>query len=147
MKILVIDSWDGAAQGDHFDFSIDGTSIDGWQLQMAPNSQPDLCGRPNFKEYPPFTAYLATPHSADSLTLKLISYSNEDSLNESFGFRDIQIDFVTTSSTYTSLCSINGNGLSTDRCRTSCSVTQPSMRPTNSGFCYPSSCSRLFHHS
>ena len=135
-----IDSWDGGT--DHFNIGIDNNSIFGWTLSKQPAYSSYTCGKSIDPEIPPFTAFVSYAHSATSLVLKIINYADEASNNESLGFRDIKIEFLTSSSPYSSLCSASSAPLeTTTSCGSSCSSSDLSMNPPGSGICIPTSCS------
>ena len=141
MRFYQLDSWD-LADNDYFSLSIDGNSITGWALNYLYSGVYSLCGNTGFPDFE-FTISLAYPHSASSLTLRMISGTNEDTINESFGFRDIKIEFLTNTSPYFSLCApgVPSSYLPASRCQTSCTSSGNSISPSNYGFCFPLSCS------
>ena len=145
MRFYQIDSWDQLVNGpDYFSISIDGTSFTGWSLSFEYPGAYSLCGDPNlgFEDFV-FTISLAYPHSASSLTLRMITGTNQLSSDESFGFRDIKIEFLTVSTPYFSLCAPGAPSsyLSASRCPTSCTTSGNSIQPAGYGFCSSPSCS------
>ena len=145
MKFFQIDSWDSWVPdqpnwNDYFTISIDGNLISGWELSFRESYLSQICGLTNYPDFI-FTMTLTYAHSATSLTLKMIVQSNEDSINESFGVRDIQIEFLTNTSPYFSLCAPGAptSYLPATRCSTSCTSPGNSITPAGYGFCFPSS--------
>ena len=82
-----IDSWDS---GDGFSLYFDGT-YSGWYLTYS-SFPSQICGSTgtNFKERS-FGIFVRLPHTDSSLKMRVVSLLDEDSCNESFGFRDVVI--------------------------------------------------------
>ena len=96
MNFWAIDSWDLNQGGldDGFQIYFDGLVLDGWHMSL--NSFPyQICGSMNsgWNELPNLMITGLIAHTGSSLTLRVVSDLNEDSCNESFGFRDIQLLF------------------------------------------------------
>jgi len=84
-----VDSWDA---NDHFILMVDD-QIFNITSALFLNGPANLCGNPVFKELPPMQLFLRTSHNKTTLNLTFISTFTEDSINESFGIRDISIIF------------------------------------------------------
>jgi len=133
--VFPIDSWDGTTADDHFKVDADGTVIDGWHFSGFAGYTMPLCGG-SWDEFPPVRVYMTLPHQALSLTLKFISYLNQNSQDESMGIREIQMDFVNMTTPEISVCGrSNGTPLPNRACP--CNSTKEFMRPPNSGTCFP----------
>jgi len=110
LTFWAIDSWD-LAQNNHddgFQLYFDGTVLDGWHMSLSwfPTQ---LCGNTasGWNELP-MRIFGTIPHTASSITFRVVADLNEDSCNESFGFRDISFIFDQQTSTGTNLCAITG---------------------------------------
>jgi len=84
----VIDSWDS---GDYFQVSFEGVVVGGWSLTYQ-SSPWQSCGstQSNYRERV-FNIFYRAPHTASTFTMRVISYLDEDSCNESWGFRDVVV--------------------------------------------------------
>jgi len=138
---FAIDSWDGInqAQDDYIQVSVDGFLMDTWRLSMTDTSSyiSPWCGGSSFSDFPPIQAYSTFIHSSTtSITLKFISKLSQDTLDESFGIRDIKMKFTTVATPQNTLCGISpSTPLPNMFCP--CDSTNKYMNPFNSGSCYP----------
>ena len=95
-----------------------------------------MCGSTDFEDLPPVRAYMTAPHSEDTLRILFINFLDEISTDESFGIRDIQLDFVNMTTPFKSFCGrSNGAPLPDKVCP--CSSKKEYMKPPNSGSCFP----------
>jgi len=133
-----IDSWDGVCNSDTFTIEIDGSVVQGYCLYFWMTDASDICGVSIYADTA-FTIYLALRHESSSLDLKIRNLSDEGASNESFGFRDLKIAFVSMGSPYFSLCQV-GASYSSPNCLAACQNGQ-TVTPSHTGFCYPPSCS------
>jgi len=136
MTIYPLDSWDSPVSPDNFAVEVDGTSFSGWELVIFHSLTPltDYCGTP-FTDFPPFTMYIYMPHTASSLTIKLINLLNEGTSNESLGMRDLIITFVELASPEQRSCGISSISLPYNACP--CPQTNQYMDPPVTGICHP----------
>ncbi len=134
IKIFPVDSWD-LATNDGFSIVIDGTTIGGWVVTYtSPYATTSVCGNTLYNEYPAFTAYVTFPHTnTNVVTLRIYGYFNEDSTNESLGFRDITMTFETVASPATTICGINTVPLPDKAC--ACPDPHQYQNPATSGTC------------
>ena len=136
IRIYPIDSWD-YDEDDHFEIWFDGTKIVAWIFEGydSPYAQTNLCGDPGYKDLKPMWMYATVPHTANTLTFRVINSLNEDASDESLGFRDITMDFQQINnppSTY-SFCGITqGNPLVYNACPCADGTY---MYPPDSGNC------------
>jgi len=136
MRVYTIDSWDGNTNDDHFEIGIDGANTYAWRMNgFDPTyANTNICGNLSFKDFSPFTVYMSYPHtSMTSLELKIINGLDQFSSDESIGFRDIKIEFVTNPAPYFSLCGVGTAPLSSSPCP--CASPNMFMYPPNSGTC------------
>jgi len=89
LSFYALSSWDAY---DRFQLIFDSRKVNGW---MIPNSNHllNICGS---SDYGPLVIFGRIAHSNDSLTLKVWSLLDQNSGDESFGFRDIYMLFATT---------------------------------------------------
>ena len=90
-----IDSWNGSP--DYFQVSIDGAVITGWNTfnfgSMTTAQKVQVCGMSG-SSYPDVVdtrTFGRVAHTGTSLTFKMISQCDQDSTNESLGFRELTI--------------------------------------------------------
>ena len=91
-----VDSWD---EDDTFQVIFDsmvitdGLSIywENWYIKQ------NVCGNPGYPDQLGIRMFGKVPHSGSSLTLKFVMQNDEESSNESAGFRDIKLMFATIS--------------------------------------------------
>ena len=95
LTFWAIDSWD-LDQNDHddgFELYFDGTVVDGWYMSLYTFPY-QLCGNTaTYWNELPMRIFGTIPHTASTLTFRVVADLNEDSCNESFGFRDISFIF------------------------------------------------------
>ena len=135
MRVYAIDSWDGTTVDDHFEIGVDSNNVYAFRMNGFDPvwANQEYCGTTTWKDFPPFTVYMSYPHTSGSLLLKVISCANEDSCNESLGFRDVVIEFVTVPVPYSSICAISPAPISSNPCP--CANPNMFMYPPNSGIC------------
>ncbi len=96
LNFWAIDSWDLNQNGhdDGFQLYFDGMVIDGWHMSLA-YFPSQICGVTSnaWNELPNIMITGLIAHTGSSLTFRVVSDLNEESCNESFGFRDIQLLF------------------------------------------------------
>ena len=96
MNFWAIDSWDlnQGGRDDGFQLSFDGLVLDGWHMSLSSFTY-NLCGTMNnaWYEMPRIMVSGLIAHTGSTLTFRVISDLNEESCNESFGFRDLQFVF------------------------------------------------------
>jgi len=148
ITVYAIDSWDGQGSNDHFEITFDNTNLVLWTLLTYVNHDPmwyattDICGSTDYNDLPPLNTYITMAHSADNLTLKFINGCNEESTNESVGFRGIILTFFNQTPTVsTSYCGVASSGYPMPNHPCTCAAGT-TMTSTSSGLCGPchSSC-------
>jgi len=134
-----IDSWEA---GENFLVQFDSLPVlSGWTLDTFSSTYGShLCGgmiSNSFQDSPLITVVIEVPHIASDLTFTVTSNLNQDSLDESFGFRNITMKFYTLITPLTSqtFCGISQYPLPDRWC--SCLASNYYMSPANSGSCYP----------
>ena len=93
----VIDSWDwGSADYDRFQLQFDTLPIiEGYGVTFPTGGTGgSVCGGSNWKDVPGIKVSGWIAHTALTLNLKFTVYFDEDSLNESFGVRDLELNFA-----------------------------------------------------
>ena len=104
-SLFVLDTWD---VNDFIKIQFDSLpEIDGWIVDLYQLPRP-MCRTSN-SPGGIITAYGYIPHSAPSLTFRIISNLNQDSSDEAFGIRDIQLYFTQTNLSTSYICGI-GDG-------------------------------------
>ena len=104
-----IDTWD---EDDTFQVVFDSVPVTlEWSLFWKNWSvQQDTCGRLNYSDQLGIRIFGRVAHSGSSLEFKFVMQNDEDSINESAGFRDVRLIFATvsdlTSSTFSEMCGI-----------------------------------------
>ena len=134
MIIYALDTWnlDGP---DSFEIHIDTVAFTGWKVLGYGNPYTtDICGS-LYADNPPIYIKMVVPHSSTSLTLKVSDTLDDDTKNESLGFREITItlDNVASSPSAT-ICGIQAIAM-TDSRACPCDGSQY-MKPVGSGTCY-----------
>ena len=141
ITVWAIDSWD-PGNNDGFYLTFDKTTVDGLHIPFAYHNEP-ICGifANDWKELRNIRVMGTVAHSGPTLVFKFNPFLDEDSNNESVGFRDVNFAFVNANYTTPSLCGVAGsyfpkgqcacpegqfpstvNGVtSCNRCHTSCS--------------------------
>ena len=108
MTFQPLDSWDASSSaapgGDHWEIWFDFLLVKFPALLVPttgiiPSYLLPVCGTPTYKDWTEITLILKLHHSASSLLIVIVSYLDEASFNESFGFRDISITFYNSSNT------------------------------------------------
>ena len=127
-RFWVIDSWDSS---DYFQLEFEGTIVGGWSLTWQ-SSPLQVCGQndDHFHERY-FDIFFRMPHTASTFTMRVISRLDEESCNESFGFRDVVV--VADQNTPPSssiLCGVDSNTALSNSC--GCNVGQYA----SGGSCY-----------
>ena len=109
MTVWAIDSWDGGSN-DGFYLTFDQTIVDGLHIHYGYHPE-QICGIMTYgwTELRNIRVMGTVAHSAPSLVFKVNAYFDEDSNNESVGFRDINFAFVQANTTVPSLCGIAGS--------------------------------------
>ena len=114
-----IDSWD-QGENDYAEFTFDGVSLESWRLPSFLPYEVALCGSPvapNWTEYPNLKIIMSFPHTGSSVTMKVISHLTQDTTDESFGFREINMIFINSPTTPTpSFCGISASPLPDSIC-------------------------------
>jgi hypothetical protein len=117
--LYTLDSMDNTATAgyDTLNIYFDTVKVTTWlEDQTTYSSAGSTCGNTAYSDLIS-SMYGTIPHSLLSLTLKFESYTSEDSLNESFGFRNLKIQLVNAGATVSqSLCGINTYIPSANRC-------------------------------
>jgi len=75
----------------------------------------NLCGS-SWREFPQIRMFGNAIHSSSNLTLRFISGCNENSENESFGFRDLTLTFGTSENAVSSICAKSSISLNYNDC-------------------------------
>ena len=86
-NIYILDTWDG--HYDRFAYSFDGVEVTGWGFDLGDYST-NYCGT-TYQDLINMKVYGTIPHTASSVTFRMIAYLDEPSNNESFGFRDLYL--------------------------------------------------------
>jgi len=102
---------------DYVQVTVDTQSFSTYGRAYSTTGLPNICGNPAYPTYtetPNDRLFIKMPHSLSTLTLTFTMRNNEPSTNESWGFKDIRILFVTTSATIsTTMCMISPAGAGT----------------------------------
>ena len=111
-----IDSWD---DNDRMEIQFDTTLITGpWHATYG-LSNTDYCGSSGWHDYINNRVFGKVAHSGTSLNFRFVSGMDEPSDNESTGYRDLKLIFVTTSdatATTNSICIVPSVGYSVGLC-------------------------------
>ena len=95
ITIWAIDSWN--ANMDYFKVQFDSTTFTGWNSWDYNNfATSDICGNSLYQDLSGSRIFGRMTHSLSTLTMKIISELDDDSSNESLGFRDINLLFITS---------------------------------------------------
>jgi len=89
VRVFQIDSCD-YAENDHFALGFDTLTISLWSIRRLGIWPQPSCGG-SWTENPPFMVYVTLPHTANSLPFHFYSKFNQNSNDESVGFRDIAL--------------------------------------------------------
>ena len=128
--LWAIDSWsDIPLDSDYFQLKFDAVAVTGPLVSVA-NFPNKVCGRKEYGDVG-LRFFGGVAHNALSLIFQVISYLNQDSNDESFGFRDINLLFSLNTLT-PPMC---GLGLST--LPNLCSCPEGFVRLTTGGPCFP----------
>jgi len=124
-----IDSWDS---NDSFQLYFDGTIYGGWYLYLGQFLQ-NFCGHGNWNERG-FTILIILAHTQPTVTMRVISYLDEESCNEALGIRDLQIVFDrNVPPTSFTMCGVDNSGFPpTNNCGCPVGTYNPSCLPCNS---------------
>jgi len=128
-SLFVLDTW---GPEDFIKIQFDSLpEIDGWGADFQQFPAP-ICGAPNYNDGI-ISVYGYIPHSAPSLTLKIISNLDEPSPNEAFGIRDIQLYFTQINPSSLYICGI-GDGFTLYN-QTTCNCPSNQYEEVSSGNC------------
>ena len=95
ITIWAIDSWN--ANIDYFKVQFDSTTFTGWSTWNSTSfSASSICGDSSYGELANGRIYGRVLHSLTTLTMKMTSNFDQESTNESLGFRDINLLFATS---------------------------------------------------
>lgn len=116
INVWAIDSWDPGSS-DGFTITFDQTVVDGLHIPFAYHPI-NICGQNanDWKELRDIRVMGTVAHSASSLTFKFNSFLDEDSNNESVGFRDVNFAFIKANVTAPTLCGIAGSPIPKGQC-------------------------------
>ena len=95
ISIWAIDSWNG--NQDYFQVQFDSTIFNSWNNWDYHTFTTQLCGDDWSADVANVRLFGRVLHSATSLVFKMVSQFDQDSINESLGFRDIDFLFVKNS--------------------------------------------------
>ena len=115
-KFYPIDGWDGDT--DTFQISFDQIILDGIPIK-ARNSSVDIferCGADYRVDYPPFIVQISVPHTEPTLTVRVTNFLNNNPTEESFGFREIIMEFMNVPIPYQDLCGVSETALPSKWC-------------------------------
>ena len=130
-QFFPLDSWDGGS--DNFKLSFDGTELTGISIDTEAYSiLSSRCGDPDRDDFPVISVHASVPHIGDALTLRITSLLDNDSQNESMGFRQIIMAFLNEENPYPGLCGVCDISLPSDWCGCADGTYQ---NPQNSGKC------------
>jgi len=102
-----IDSIDAA---DYVQITVDSDIFKTYGRLYSTTAMANICGgsTARYTDVPNNRLFIKTPHILPSLTIRFTMINNEPSENESWGFKDIRVLFVSTTSTITStMCTIS----------------------------------------
>lgn len=108
-----IDSWD-LGDDDSVQFLFDGISLQTWVLPNSVSYQSNICGNPaspNWYEYPNIEIMMSVAHTDPSLTMRVVSQLTQNSTDESFGFREVNMIFVNSPTPTTTFCGYSAGPL------------------------------------
>ena len=129
--IYPIDSWD---TNDNFLITLDSTVFSGWGFFTYLNPLvTNLCGN-WFSDFPPIYIRISCPHTATSLAVAIKDLLDEDTGNESMGFRNITMTLQTVTSPATTFYGSTTQPLPNRWAP--CASTNQYMSPAQSGTCY-----------
>ena len=131
IRVFQIDSWDS---NEGFALYLDGPTIQGWTFSKPAGWTAYACGG-SWAEDPPVMMYVTMPHTSSSFTLRLIAVFDQDSTDESVGFRDLTITTAYLGSPPTSIsyCGVT-TGMPLDYSWCTCTSHQY-MEYSQSGIC------------
>ena len=145
ITVWAVDSWDSPSpytSGDTFVLDFNGNQSPGPYIPVAmfPNH---VCGSMNWKDLGPIKIFGKISHTGNTLNLKVLSYFSEDPINESFGFRDINLLFVRNpdsslvASTTKSLCALAPISLPNKKCGCPEGKFQSTLNAATCTSCHP----------
>ena len=95
---------DSLDNDDYFQVIIDSNPINGWSQSYSQWNTDDICGNAGswnhpdgYPDLPNVRVFGRSPHTSSTLTLKLGTKNDGLSSDESYGYRDISLQFITTS--------------------------------------------------
>jgi len=96
MIYLTFDTWviDSVDAVDYFQISFDGVVIDGWTGGFTATKTEYYCGSSTRRDIPNVQTFITQAHSAQTLTLKVISQCDQASNDEAFGFKNFRLIFA-----------------------------------------------------
>ena len=94
-SLWALDTWDST---DYFDVQIDSTSFKGPAITGSMFTSGQLCGRSN-SDSSNVRVFGRALHTSSYLTFRVVSYFDQHTLDESFGFRNINILLASTTTT------------------------------------------------
>lgn len=131
MIFYKLDSWD-VNQDDYAIFNFDGVTLQTWELATQ-SYDVLLCGA-SWRDYPNIKITMSVPHTASSVTMKVINHLSSNTADESFGFRDINMVFLNIPNPVSSFCGVSSSPLPDRKCP--CPFYNEFEQPTGSGTCY-----------
>jgi len=127
----LLDSWD--AGSDDYQIYFDGVTVTGISIDTdSYTTLSDRCGDPSREDFPVIHSFAQVPHTANTLTLRIISLLDQDSTNESLGIRNIVFNFMTVDTPLTGFCGKCSVDLPSKWC--SCLSNQYTLAP-QTGYC------------
>ena len=99
-KFAMIDSWD---TNDPIEFEFDSQLFNGWNIWNPLTPLPQICGNPGWNDLVYIQASGTFVHSSSTLTFTIYSSSDETTIDESCGVRDISLSFVTGANSLTNV--------------------------------------------
>lgn len=114
-----LDTWD---PNDYVDVQFDSTVLSSnWMMGWGSWSQKNyVCGWSSYPDLTNMRVFGKVAHSASTLAMRFTSRNDEDSNNESAGFRDLKLLFATTSDsvgTTQSQCVVTWQAFSSGNCQ------------------------------
>jgi len=124
-SLYVLDWWDPA---DKVIIQFDSLhTFDGWRFSHLPSN---LCGLPTSYDGV-ISVYGYIHHTDPSLTMKFLSGLNQETLDESFGVRDIHLYFIQTSVNNSYICGVANGFVIFDQEVCKCSNHQYEVSPND----------------
>lgn len=126
-----LDSWD-ENDGDYIIFKVGDSSFQTWELHQGSGSS--VCGS-GYPDIANLKITMTIPHIGSSVIMRVTSHLSQYPADESSGFREVHMSFITSPNPTSSFCGLVSSFALSDR-QCSCSSYNKFEQPSGSGTCY-----------